>query len=62
MMYSIKVKDKVITGVQPAYADQGVGEVLAIVGSRGYLEIAVNQGNALQILDSGLGENILISL
>lgn len=58
----IKVKDTVITGVQSAYADQGVGEVLAIVGSRGYLEIAVNQGNALQILDSGLGEKILISL
>jgi S-adenosylmethionine hydrolase len=36
----------VITGLSGTYADGDTGRPLAFIGSRGYLEIAVNGGNA----------------
>jgi S-adenosylmethionine hydrolase len=37
---------RVIAGVSRTYADVGIGRPLALIGSRGYLEIAVNGGSA----------------
>lgn len=57
----IRLKNKIITGIQTAYDHKMVGKILAIVGSRGYLEIAVNRGNAAQFLDAGIGAEITVS-
>jgi len=54
----IKVKGTIITGVKSAYIERGKDEVLAIVDSRGYLEIAVNLGNAALAIDAGIGEKV----
>lgn len=51
----ISVRDIVVEGVSRTYGDVRVGEVLALVGSSGYLEIAVNLGRACDRL--GLNED-----
>ena len=43
-----------------SYAESKKGECLAIIGSSGYLEISVNQGNAAQVL--GLKRNDVIEI
>jgi len=57
----IKVRDTIITGILSAYADIAAGEVLAIVGSKGYLEIAVNQGSAALFLEAEVGTEITVA-
>ncbi|MBD2691434.1 SAM hydrolase/SAM-dependent halogenase family protein [Anabaena catenula] len=43
--WSVKVADLTIPGCE-TYSDVQVGEALALVGSHGWLEIAINSGNA----------------
>jgi len=38
------------------------GEPLALIGSHGYLEIAVNQGNAARFFDKKIGDEIIAGL
>jgi S-adenosylmethionine hydrolase len=47
----IKIGDLVIEGVCKTYADASAGETLAMIGSSGLLEIAVNLGRACDRLD-----------
>nr|HDM99538.1 hypothetical protein [Deltaproteobacteria bacterium] len=42
------------------YSDVAKGEPIALIGSSGYLEIAVNQGNAAEVLRAGVGEPLVI--
>jgi S-adenosylmethionine hydrolase len=56
----VSVKGKTIIGIQGAYADLAPGDILAIVGSRGFLEIAVNQGDAAQVLDAEIGAAVTV--
>jgi len=39
-----------ISKISNSYSDVGVGEIVALFGSTGYLEIAINQGNAASLL------------
>jgi S-adenosyl-L-methionine hydrolase (adenosine-forming) len=41
------------------YSDRPVGSTVAVIGSSGHLEIAVNQGNAAQILALGAGSPVI---
>ncbi|MBD2664779.1 hypothetical protein B6N60_04044 [Richelia sinica FACHB-800] len=43
--WSVQIKGMTIGGCQ-TYSDVGVGEALALIGSHGWVEIAVNSGNA----------------
>jgi S-adenosyl-L-methionine hydrolase (adenosine-forming) len=43
---AVAIGDQVITGISRTYADAAAGRPLALIGSRGYLEIAVNRGSA----------------
>ncbi len=52
----VEVKGQVISGLSPSYA-QG-GEILAIVGSHGYLEIAAKNASARERLGAGMGERV----
>lgn len=47
LSWSLKFQDHTIPG-QNNYSDVSIGEAIALIGSHGYLEIAVNQGNAQQ--------------
>jgi S-adenosylmethionine hydrolase len=42
------------------YSDATKGNPLALVGSSGFLEIAVNQGSAAEVLDAGVGEPVVV--
>ncbi|MBU0756367.1 MAG: SAM-dependent chlorinase/fluorinase [Planctomycetes bacterium] len=46
---------------QAAYSIKSKGEPLAIYGSFGHLEIAVNQGNAAQFYKVGTGDEVIVT-
>jgi S-adenosylmethionine hydrolase len=50
-----------LEGIQKAYYQVGQGELLAQIDSNGYLEIAINQGNAQSRLSVDLGTRIRIN-
>lgn len=58
----IRVKGEVILGIQGAYGAKAPGAIMAIAGSRGFLEIAVNLGNAAKRLDAGIGDAVIVDI
>ena len=44
-----------VRGLARTYADVAVGELLALIGSHGYLEIAVRQGSAALATSATVG-------
>lgn len=59
---SIEVKNTVISGIQTAYAQKSEGELLALINSRGHLEIAVNRGSAAGYLGAAGGEKVTVAV
>ncbi len=51
-----------IHGVSRAYHEARLGAALAQIDSSGFLEVAVNQGNAAQGLDAQLGDEVALRL
>ncbi len=58
--FKIVVGSKEITEIYSAYAEGSPGEVFAIVGSMGFLEIAANRGAAAQLCGVGKGGEVSI--
>lgn len=56
--FKITVGKREVTEVRTAYADGAPGEIFAIVGSMGYLEIAANRVSAAQVVGSGKGTEV----
>lgn len=50
-----------VKGVCKTYSDVAVGETLACVGSSGFLEVGINQGNAAQALGLDVGDSVTVS-
>jgi S-adenosylmethionine hydrolase len=42
------------------YSDVAKGKPIALIGSSGFLEVAVNQGSAAEVLDAGVGEPVVV--
>jgi S-adenosyl-L-methionine hydrolase (adenosine-forming) len=57
-----QLRDRVISGLSPSYGAAPPDTLLAIFGSRNYLEIATNRGNAARELGVGLGERIVLRI
>jgi S-adenosylmethionine hydrolase len=51
-----------VTQLKTAYADGAQGELFAILGSSGYIEIAANKASASQALGVGRGVEVAVSL
>lgn len=51
-----------LTGIYKTYSEIPVGQRLAVVGSAGELEIAINQGNASQVMSIRVGDPVTIQL
>lgn len=51
---------KWIVGLRQTFSDVAVGELVAYVGSSGYLEIAVRQGSAAARLGMGVGDPVWV--
>jgi S-adenosylmethionine hydrolase len=54
----IEIRGVTLPAVHRAYHETKQGELLALVGSSGYLEVAVNQGNAAARLDVTAGDQV----
>lgn len=52
------LEDKMIGGLGKAYASTDSGNVIVIAGSHGYLEIAVNRGQAKSVLQGKIGSTV----
>ncbi|MFO7839560.1 MAG: SAM-dependent chlorinase/fluorinase [Desulfosalsimonadaceae bacterium] len=57
----INVGESVIKGLAFSYQDVAPGRLLAIIGSRGFLEISLNRGNAASWLGIGKGDPLTVS-
>jgi S-adenosylmethionine hydrolase len=59
---SVTVKAGVCKGLHNAYGEVAVGSPVAIIGSREYLEISVNQGSAAELFQAGSGDVVAVAL
>jgi S-adenosyl-L-methionine hydrolase (adenosine-forming) len=57
---SFRLPGEVITYIHQSYADAAPGEWLALFGSTGFLEIAINQGKASSLLGLQINESVTI--
>ena len=55
------IKKQVINSCQ-TYSDVEVGEIMALVGSHGWIEIAVRNGNAQEKLGLSWGDKVIIDI
>ncbi|MCY7406680.1 MAG: SAM-dependent chlorinase/fluorinase [Alkalinema sp. CAN_BIN05] len=59
--WNIHLPDHILP-IQKNYSESGVGQLVAIVGSHGFVEIAVNCGNAQERLGIRVGDRIAIDI
>jgi S-adenosylmethionine hydrolase len=59
---TIQIGNMQVCKVVQTFAEGPAGEVVAIVGSSGYLEISVNKGNASRTLAAGRGAEVTVEL
>lgn len=60
--FKIVVGSREITELHNAYAEGAPGEVIGILGSMGFLEIAANRGAAAQLTGAGKGNEVIVIL
>jgi S-adenosylmethionine hydrolase len=59
---TISVNDQQLTGIHRMYGATQPGDLMMLVGSGGYLEIAINQGNAAQHLKVASGTPVVLQI
>jgi hypothetical protein len=60
--WALKAGNSVIESIRETYAQVGTGEMLALTGSTGLIEIAVNRGSAASTLKLKSGTEVLFRL
>lgn len=58
----LKIGYEIIDGIAPSYSAAAPGAVVAVVGSGGTIEVAVNQGHAARKLGLGIGSPVELEL
>lgn len=58
----ISFRGQTLARIQRTYGEVSKGELLALVGSSGFLEIALNQGSAAQELNLQSGETVILQI
>jgi hypothetical protein len=56
----VRICDRSIFGVKSAYGDESPGSLLALIGSHGFLEVALAQGSARDTLRAREGDPVLV--
>ena len=56
----IRIGSHTLHGIYQTYENVGPNTALGLIGSRGFLEVAVNQGNAARILKAGKGDAVRV--
>ncbi len=59
---TLSVKDITLSGIHHTYSEVERHQLLILVGSNGFLEIAMNQGNAAHHLDISPGSTIILQI
>jgi S-adenosylmethionine hydrolase len=60
--FSLTIGQRVITELRQSFGGAAPDLLFAYVGSSGYLEVAMNQRNAAQILETSAGDTIVLRL
>jgi S-adenosylmethionine hydrolase len=60
--FKISVGQRQVTALRTSYSEGAAGEVFAVLGSMGYLEISANRGAANQLTGAAKGTEVKISL
>ncbi|MDA2914223.1 SAM-dependent chlorinase/fluorinase, partial [Acidobacteriia bacterium AH_259_A11_L15] len=60
--FKLTAGGKEITKLVPNYSEGGQGEIFALLGSSGYLEIATNRGGAAKLLGLARGAEVNLQL
>jgi S-adenosylmethionine hydrolase len=60
--FRMKVGDKEIKKLAETFAQGAANELVAIVGSSGYIEIAINKGNAARTLNARRGVEVILEV
>jgi hypothetical protein len=60
--FTIRAGNAAITKLVPTFANGAAGEAVGLIGSSGYLEIAVNKGSAARALGMGRGAEVTLEL
>lgn len=58
----IRIGDNVVNGISPAYESADQQSALAIIGSRGYLEVAVYKGSAKRYFNVEKGDLVKVTI
>jgi S-adenosylmethionine hydrolase len=58
--YNIEFRGELIHGVKETYQEVPIGEIVALFGSTGHLEIAINQGNAASLLGLDINDPVRV--
>ncbi len=56
----ITISGHTIYAISSTYSNQPAGELVALIDSSGYLEIAVNKGNAAELTGCAPGESVIV--
>jgi S-adenosylmethionine hydrolase len=59
--WRVTVGERTVTGLSSTFADAGVGQPVAYIGSSGLLELAVRQGNAAREWGVGVDAEVQVS-
>ncbi len=60
--FEIKVGNATVTKLCSSYAEGAKGEVFAIIGSGGLLELSVNKGSAAQVAGANKGSEVVVKV
>jgi len=58
--YIIDFRGESINGINHSYQEVPIGEIVALFGSTGHLEIAINQGNAASLLGLDINDPVRV--
>ncbi|MEA3385506.1 MAG: SAM-dependent chlorinase/fluorinase [Thermodesulfobacteriota bacterium] len=60
--FNVNIKGMELSTILSTYSDVAKGKPLALIGSSGFLEIAVNQGNAAAMFSADIGEPVVVTV
>ena len=58
---TIRIKRRDVAGIRRTYGETEEGELLALISSSGYLEVAVNRGSAAEMLGCEKGDTVTLT-
>ena len=58
--FIIEFRGETLKGINQSYQEVPIGEIVALFGSTGHLEIAINQGNAASLLGLDINDPVRV--